>query len=125
MRKIGQGLRRVRVAPKIYGYNMDHSVPLNFVTWLLGSVITLLAGCWAIFKYFELKLNKVYERMDENKKSYYNDFVLIAVFKESNEARKEILDEKFNGLINLFNEKIESLRSEIKNLGNRTKDHVQ
>lgn len=125
---------------------MDHAVPLSFVTWLLGFLISLLVGCWAIFKFFESKLNqstrdfnekltRLYERIDENKRGYYNDFVLTKVLSESNNARKEIVDEKFesllrlfteknDGFFKLFNEKIESLRNEIKNLTGRTKDHV-
>lgn len=95
---------------------MEPVVGISFIGWILGAIVTLLTGCWAIFKYFETKLNRVYERMDENKKAYYNDFVLTKVFKESNDARKEIVDEKFDGLIKLFNEKIESLRTEIKSL---------
>jgi hypothetical protein len=94
----------------------DPTVPISFVTWLLGAIIAVLGGCWAIFKFFESKLNTVYKRIDENKAAYYKDFVLIAVFRESNDARKELTDQKFESLIQLFNEKIESLRSEIKNI---------
>ena len=104
---------------------METSVPLSFVLWLLGFLVALLGGCWAIFKYFESKLNRVYTRMDDNKKSYYNDFVLVKVFEESNAARKEIVDQKFESLAALFVEKLEGLRREIQVLTLRTKDHVQ
>lgn len=104
---------------------MEPMVPISFVYWLLGFLAILLGGCWAIFKYFESKLNTVYKRMDENKKGYYNDFVLVKVFEESNAARKEIVDQKFESLAALFVEKLEGLRREIQVLTLRTKDHVQ
>ena len=100
-------------------------IPISFVGWLLGAIATLLMGCWAIFKYFEWKLNTVYKRLDENKRSYYNDFVLLKVFEESNMARKEIIDQKFLAMGELFTEKLEGLRREIQVLTMRTKDHVQ
>ena len=100
---------------------MDATVPANFVMWLLGFLVSLLGGCWAIFKYFESKLNRLYQRMDDNKKSYYNDFVLKEVLKESNDSKKQIIDEKFDGLIKLFNEKIEGLRNEIRIIINHRK----
>lgn len=104
---------------------MDQSVPLSFVAWLLGFLVALLGGCWGIFKYFESKLNIVYRRMDENKKGYYNDFVLLKVFEEANASRKEIVDQKFDSLATLFIEKLEGLRREIQVLTLRTKDHIQ
>lgn len=113
---------------------MEQQVPVGFVTWLLGAIITLLTGCWAIFKYFESQINKskaetdvnvkrLYERLDENKKSYYSDFVLVKVFQERNDAMRELSDAKFDGLVRLFNEKIESLRAEIKNLAENHKNN--
>lgn len=95
---------------------MEQTVPLNFVTWLAGFVIALLTGCWAIFKYFDFKLNRVYERMDENKKEYYKEFILKEVYDAEMKARKEIIDTRFEQVVLLFNEKIESLRNEIRAL---------
>lgn len=103
---------------------MESSVPLSFVLWLLGFLIALLGGCWGIFKYFESKLNTVYRRMDENKKGYYNDFVLVKVFEEASANRKNLVDQKFDGLIALFNEKLDGLRREVQVLATRTKDHI-
>ena len=100
-------------------------IPISFVAWLLGAIVTLLTGCWAIFKYFEYKLNTVYKRMDDNKKAYYNDFVLQKVFEEANASRKEIVDQKFIAMGELFTEKLDGLRREIQVLTMRTKDHVQ
>lgn len=102
---------------------MEATVPLSFVLWLLGFLVVLLGGCWAIFKYFESKLNTVYKRMDENKAGYYKDFVLIEVFREATAARKEIVDQKFEGMGNLFIEKLEGLRREIQVLTLKTKEN--
>ena len=99
-------------------------IPASLVMWLIGFLVTLLGGCWAIFKYFESKLNTVYKRMDENKIGYYNDFVLLKVFEESNSARKEVVDQKFLAMGELFTEKLDGLRREIQVLTLRTKDHV-
>lgn len=93
-------------------------VPLSFVMWLLGFLVTLLGGCWAIFKYFESKLNRVYLRMDENKKQYYETFVQQKVYDAEQRLKKENVDGKFESVIELFNEKIESLRNEIRSLVN-------
>lgn len=100
----------------------EPTVPIGFISWLLGAIGVLLGGCWAIFKYYEAKLTTVYRRMDENKKAYYADFVLLAVFRENNDAKKELTDQKFQALIALFNEKVESLRNEIKNLSDNKKN---
>lgn len=104
---------------------LESMVPLSFVCWLFGFLVVLLGGCWAIFKYFESKLNTVYKRMDDNKKGYYNDFVLLKVFEEANTARKEVVDQKFIAMGELFTEKLDGLRREIQVLTMRTKDHVQ
>lgn len=93
---------------------MESTVSLNFVLWIFGAIATLLGGCWAIFKYFETKLNRAYSRMDENKAQYYKDFVTQKVYEAEKEARKENTDERFQSLVLLFNEKIESLRNEIR-----------
>ena len=98
---------------------MEPTVPLNFVVWILGAVATLLGGCWAIFKYFESKLNTVYRRIDENKAEYYKEFVSIRVYESEMRLRKENIDERFQKIVELFNEKIESLRNEIRGLINR------
>lgn len=111
---------------------MEHTVPLNFVMWMLGFLASLLGGCWAIFKYFESRLEKnteelnkkmarVYERMDENKDQYYADFVVKSVYEAEAKLRKENMDGRFERVVELFNEKIESLRSEIRNLVNNGK----
>lgn len=111
-------------------------VPGDFVAWLMGFLIALLGGCWGIFKYFESQLmtnkketseniKRLYERMDENKTSYYNDFVLTKVFKERNDAMKELNDSKYQALVQLFNEKIESLRTEIRTAILNSKNHQQ
>ena len=104
---------------------MENNVPISFIFWLLGFLISLLGGCWAIFKFFESKINVVYKRMDENKQGYYNDFVLLKVFEESNSARREIVDQKFLAMGELYTEKLDGLRREIQVLTLRTKDHVQ
>lgn len=94
---------------------MEHSaIPISFVTWLFGSIITLLTGCWAIFKYFESKLNRVYERLDENKDSYYKAFVSKEVYQAQSVSTREVNDLKFEQQLDLFNEKIESLKNEIR-----------
>lgn len=115
---------------------MEQTVPLSFVTWLIGFLVALLGGCWGIFKYFESqlrnnikesdeKLKRMYERMDENKKGYYADFVLIEVFKESNSARKEIVDTKFDALKDFFNEKFDNLEEAIKALSERYRNYIK
>lgn len=103
----------------------DPIVHLSLVAWLLGAIATLLGGCWAIFKFFESKLNTVYKRMDENKQGYYNDFVLLKVFEEANDSRKEVIDQKLIAMGELFTEKLDGLRREIQVLTIRNKDHVQ
>lgn len=111
---------------------MEQTIPVNLVTWLLGSIITLLTGCWAIFKYFEHQINsskrdtdeqlkRLYERLDANKEIYYKEFVLKAVLKEYNDVRQETVDQRFEGLIALFNEKLDGLRAEIKNLADNSR----
>lgn len=93
---------------------MEAQVSLSFVEWVAGFVLILLGGCWAIFKYFETKLNGVYRRMDENKAQFYNDFLLTAVYEAETRLKKENLDDRFERIVELFNEKIESLRHEIR-----------
>jgi hypothetical protein len=93
---------------------MEGTVPLSFVTWMLGFLLSLLGGCWAIFKFFEAKLNRVYKRLDERHDEYYKVFVTGAVYDAEVRARKENTDERFQQLVLLFNEKIESLRTEIR-----------
>lgn len=95
---------------------MEQSVPLSFVCWIAGFVGVLLTGCWAIFKYFESKLGRVYARMDENKQKYYQDFLSKEVYEAEAKLRKENIDGRFERVVELFNEKIESLRNEIRGL---------
>ncbi len=92
----------------------EQAVPLSFVMWLLGFLATLLGGCWVIFKYFESKLGRVYKRMDENKEQFYKDFVLQSVYEAEAKLKKENIDGRFERVVELFNEKIESLRNEIR-----------
>lgn len=86
----------------------------SFVLWLLGFLASLLGGCWAIFKYFESKLERAYKRMDENKAQFYADFVLQKVYDSDNRNKKENTDQRYESVVQLFNEKIESLRNEIR-----------
>lgn len=110
---------------------MEHLlVPLDFVAWLMGTFVSLLLGCWAIFKYFESQLKRAYERMDENRKSFYTDFVTIKVFEEYRRARQEIIDEKFDSMNNILDTKFDSLfqkfddiKDEIKNIKFNKNDH--
>lgn len=95
---------------------MEPSLPLSLVLWILGSIATLLGGCWAIFKYFESKLGRVYSRMDENKKQFYEAFLSREVYEAEMRLRKENVDGRFERIVELFNEKIESLRNEIRSL---------
>lgn len=106
---------------------MEATISLSLVFWMAGAIATLLTGCWAIFKYFDFRLNKhaeesekkvarIYERMDENKEQYYKDFVTQKVYEAHKEASKENIDQRFQSLVLLFNEKIESLRTEIRGL---------
>lgn len=95
---------------------METSIPLNTVQWLIGFLVTLLCGCWAIFKYFEAKLGRVYQRLDENKAQYYKDFLSREVYEAETKLRKENTDGHFERIVELFNEKIEGLRTEIRSL---------
>lgn len=104
---------------------MEQSIPLSFVLWLLGFLVSLLGGCWAIFKYFDERLKKnseeqdkkmsrIYSRLDENKAQYYAAFVSQSVYDAETRLRKENIDGRFERIVELFNEKIESLRNEIR-----------
>lgn len=95
---------------------MEPSLPLSVVYWIIGFLVSLLGGCWAIFKYFESKLNRVYERLDENKRGYYATFLSKDLYESEQRLRKEGIDERFQQVVILFNEKIESLRNEIRGL---------
>ena len=63
----------------------------------------------------------IYERMDENKDSYYKEFVTKSVYEAEARLRKENMDGRFERIVELFNEKIESLRNEIRGLINNGK----
>lgn len=101
----------------------EYTLPLSFVLWLVGFLVSLLGGCWAIFKYFESKLNRVYQRLDENKKQYYQSFVMKEVYEAEGKLRRENIDGRFERIVELFNEKIESLRNEIRGLVHSNNKH--
>lgn len=98
---------------------MESTLPLSFVLWLVGFLVTLLGGCWAIFKYFEAKLNSVYRRLDENKEQFYHDFVTQKAYDAEMKARKESIDDRFSGIVLLFTEKIDGVKTDISRVLNR------
>lgn len=102
-------------------------MPLPMFFWIIGFLITLLGGCFAIFKYFSVMLSdyvksqdakheRIYQRMDEHKVQDYRDFLTKEVYESDCKTRKEIIDVRFEQVVLLFNEKIESLRHEIRGL---------
>lgn len=57
--------------------------------------------------------------MDENKEQYYRDFVTQKAYDAESKARKENIDDRFTGIVLLFTEKIEGLKTEINRVLNR------
>jgi hypothetical protein len=64
----------------------------------------------------DCKIKRVYERIDERSKGYYNDFVLAKVHASDLEHFKEMSDQKFLHMIELFNTQLGNLTGSINEL---------
>lgn len=64
----------------------------------------------------ETKISTVFRRMDENKDSYWRSFVPKEVYEVEKKYIQERTDKRFEGLIEVFSVKMDSIRLEIKNL---------
>ncbi len=103
----------------------------NLIVAIIGTAITTLglaaAGLWAyneavkrefesMDKKFGDSFQTMFRRMDENKKQFYDDFLLKEIHDESAKHNIELNDQKFVSLIKLFETNLNYLTIEVKSL---------
>lgn len=80
---------------------------------LLGLLAVGIGGVTGAWLNLSSKIDRCYDRMDENKEQYYNSFVEKDSYGEGLKHLKEMFDQKHNGLENIVKERLDNLASKI------------
>lgn len=83
---------------------------------LVGLLILVGSSLFGVFLNLSAKIDRSYERMDENKEQFYDDFLLITTHETSVKYVKDLYEEKHAGLETLLKERLDNLANEIKQL---------
>ena len=65
---------------------------------LIGLILVVAGGLFGVYMNLSGKIDRIYERMDENKEQYYDDFLLKASHEESMRYIKDLYQEKHDGI---------------------------
>lgn len=89
---------------------------LTNVIALIVLVLGVAGSLFAVYLNLSSKIDRTYERLDENKEQYYDDFILKTTHEESIHHVKELHEQRHAGLEKLVAEKLDNLTKEIKSL---------
>lgn len=87
---------------------------------IISVLLTVLGGLFGVYTTLSNKIERSYDRMDENKEEYYQKFLLKEVHDESKKNLTDNFDQKFLSQMKLFETHLTYVVGELKGL----KQHI-
>lgn len=81
---------------------------------IIGLIFTVVGSIWVYEQYNQRRIDKIWTRMDEKQKLYFETFLKKEIYDNDQKHIKELSEEKNGHLLQFFSDKFLSLEMSVK-----------